>query len=358
MLDFCVQFRCNGQWGSGVLLQLNDTERDCIMTAAHCLEGYSKLEDIKFEKQDYQVISILKGNKDIFDVAYIFIEKQNELSFKPCNISDIECLSMEKIKVLGYPGINVGQTIKYQELNCVYVVKQDNTIKLRVTDNIESFFVEAKILIDGMSGGPVYVEKNGIIYIIGILSKATHPNFEFREINIMPFQAIIDQLRGIGIEICFQQTESILADIIERIDPGYEEWKKLTGHKDRTYKQKILDVCSDYNERRLNRFSRKIVDANLELEGLTFKQKGALLYRIFSGANDVQVELVEEGVKQLSEDDINKWIKKYTEAAKEMIRIKSVDYDYPRKNDDLINKTVIKLIDECYLSFDEEGLIE
>lgn len=359
MLDFIVQFYCGGEWASGVFVKLEDEERDCIITAAHCLEGYSDKEDIKFQNKDYQVISVLPGDKDIFDVAYIFIEKQVRLDFQPYNINDRESLSMEKIKILGYPGIKIDKPIKYAELNCTCAAwREANIINIRVTDSIESLYVEGKILIDGMSGGAAYIEQNSNIYLIGIISKVVHSNFEYKEISIIPFQIIINHLNEIGIHICFQQTESVLADIIERIDPGYEEWRKLEGRKDRTYEQKILDVCSEYNERRLKRFSRKIADANLELERLPTRQKAALLYRIFRGANDAQFELVEQGIKELSEEEILEWLEEYSKAAQEMIITKSSDYDYPLRNEDLIRNSVIKLIDECYLSFDEEGLIE
>lgn len=358
ILDFCIQFRCSGQWGTGILVKLNDLERDCIITAAHCLEEYSEPENIEIIGLKYKVIEVLKGDKNIFDVGFIFIEKQENISFMPCYIRDIKCLSMEQIKIIGYPGMKVDKAIKYEILNFIYAGDYKDIIRMKLIDNIESLYCEPKPLIDGMSGGPVYIEKNGIIYMVGILSKTTHDNFEFREVDIISFKSIVKHLMDMSISVHAEERESIIADIIERIDPGYEEWKKLSGFRDRNYQQKILDVCEGKMSRRLNRFSRNIADANLEIEALTAKQRGALLYRVFRGANNAQVELVDKELEKLSEEDIFFWLKKYAEEAQKMIKIKSMDYDYPLKNDDLIENIVVKLIDECYLSFDEKGLIE
>lgn len=358
LLDFCIQFRCNEQWGTGILVKLDDLERDCIITAAHCLEEYSELKNIEIIGVNYKIIQVLKGNKDMFDVGLIFIEKQPDITFKPYYINDVECLAMEQIEIMGYPGIKVDRAIRYENLKFVYAGNHQDIIRMKLIDNIESLYCEIKPLIDGMSGGPAYIEKAGNIYIVGILSRSTHDDFEFREVDIISFKSIIDYLGKKGIKVHAEERESIIADIIERIDPGYEEWKKLSGFKDRNYKQKISDVCNEKLNRKLSRFSRNIADANTEIAVLSARQRGALLYRIFRGANNVQAELVDEGLEKLTMDDIAFWLNRYAEEAQKVIRIKSTDYDYPLQNNDLIKNIVDKLIDECYLSFDEEGLIE
>lgn len=80
-------------------------------------------------------------------------------------------------------------------------------------------------------------------------------------------------------------------------------------------------------------------------------------YRIFDVCQEELMEFYESREENiLSVSEINSLIERYTNRAVLIIEDKSKDYIYPLKNRDILRKTVLALIDECYLSFDKEGI--
>ena len=80
-------------------------------------------------------------------------------------------------------------------------------------------------------------------------------------------------------------------------------------------------------------------------------------YRDFEICQKELLDFCDENEKkEISHTDINNLITNYTEQAYKVIEERTKDYSYPFKNKDTLKKIVLALIDECYLSFDENGI--
>ncbi|RZJ84241.1 MAG: hypothetical protein EOO20_21485 [Chryseobacterium sp.] len=83
----------------------------------------------------------------------------------------------------------------------------------------------------------------------------------------------------------------------------------------------------------------------------------AIKYRVFEECQTELIEFLDQHEDgQLSNDAIAEMIGRFTDRAIEIIKVKSKSYRYPVIDDDLMQKIVLDLINECYLSFDEEGI--
>ena len=78
----------------------------------------------------------------------------------------------------------------------------------------------------------------------------------------------------------------------------------------------------------------------------------------FFAANERQLELILEGKDKLEQREVDEWIERYTDYAKEIIDQKSEDYNYPLKSKEIINGIVLNLLNNCFISFDEKGYYE
>lgn len=350
-----MMIECVGEKGTGVLISSRSTEYDYILTAKHCLKKYKNPSDIVFiEEKTLKVLDVFKH--DTYDIAIIKIEKSNEVSF--FNFIDYEELKKYngKIFLFGYPNIARDNDIKSCKIICKYNSRIDNVIRLEVLREISSFKKSAIELLEGMSGGPVYIEKNDKVIFVGIYYKNSFEDFAYRYIDIIPLniiKEILTKFNLLDLNLGFCDTL-----IEENIDPLYAEYDKLATDDHRNLKEKIVNVSPEYNNRKIRLLSRKVANTAIEIDKLTFKRKAALLYRVFTSANEKQLELLEECKKTLTEEEIDFWINNFTNYAKEIIEEKSQDYKYPLKSRDIINGVVLQLINDCYISFDEEGFYD
>lgn len=136
-----------------------------------------------------------------------------------------------------------------------------------------------------------------------------------------------------------------------------EEWERTTPTDIRNITYKLKSVCSDIQQARITKYCRDIASGKIELSLHSERYVSAMKYRIFEVCQDELIEYYETRTdSQLSVSEINEILDKYTNRAFEIIEDKSKDYIYPLKNKDILKKIVLALIDECYLSFDEEGI--
>ncbi|MPM32979.1 hypothetical protein SDC9_79546 [bioreactor metagenome] len=348
---YSIMIECSGENGSGVFMSSKSTEHDYIVTAKHCLKSYKNKSDIIFPGNTFMVSDVFIH--DTLDTAIIQVEKSNEVSlFSFINIEDLKKYN-GNIYIYVYPNIIRGEKIKYCKLDCKYNGSTDNLIRLEVLKEISTFREPAIKLLEGMSGCPVYIEKDGIVIFIGIYYENSHKDFAFRHINIIPLDVINNMimhhnLADLNLSFCSEL-------IIEDLDPLYSNYDELVIDDFRNLKDKISDVSPEYNKMKIRLLSRKLADATYEIDKLPNKIKSALLYRVFTAANEKQCELVIDNKKILSENEIDIWFDKYTNYAKEIIDEKSEDYKYPLKSRNIIKGAVLQLIDNCYISFDEKG---
>lgn len=141
-----------------------------------------------------------------------------------------------------------------------------------------------------------------------------------------------------------------------KFDPNFEEWSSILLEKEemndvRNLKEKILDVCEFFPERSLKILNREATTAKSEIKILNTKQLNALKFRVYeSMGNFFENECVfnenytKEGLKEIIRS-----LKTY--AINDIQDLKK-DYDYGLKNEIIIEKIVVMLIDECFYSFE------
>lgn len=141
-----------------------------------------------------------------------------------------------------------------------------------------------------------------------------------------------------------------------KFDPNFEEWSSILLEKEeekdvRNLKEKILDVCESFPDRSLKFLSREATTAKSEIKSLNTKQLNALKFRVYESMGDFfeyQCELKENYTKEELKEIIG-LLKTY---AINGIQDLKKDYDYGLKNEKIIEKIVIMLIDECFYSFE------
>ena len=348
---YSIMIECSGEKGSGVFMSSKSPEYDYIMTAKHCLKTYKKNSDIIFLNDTF-IVKYVFIHKTL-DLAIIQVEKSKESSFFSfINIQELRDYK-ENIYIYGYPRVLREDRIKHCKLECKHDASTDNLIRLEVLKEIFTFRDPAIKLLEGMSGCPAYIEKDGVVIIIGIYYENSHKDFAYRHINIIPLDTIQEVIRDRNLE---DLNLSFCSELInEDLDPLYVNYDKLVRDDFRNLKDKIIDVSTNYNNKKIGFLSRKVGNTILEIDKLSYQRKSALLYRVFLSANEKQLDLVLENNKSFTENEVDNWIDKYTDYAKEIIDDKSEEYKYSLKSRDIIKGIVLQLIDNCYISFDEIG---
>ncbi len=135
-------------------------------------------------------------------------------------------------------------------------------------------------------------------------------------------------------------------------------WKNLDDTDDiRNFEDKIKAVNNTIWEKRINKYFMDIASGKAELESYDERDVSAMKYRIFEVCQNELLEFCDSRKDaSLTKIDIDSLISKYTDQAVEIIGERSKDYKYPVRNRDILRKIVLALIDECYLSFDENGV--
>ena len=175
-------------------------------------------------------------------------------------------------------------------------------------------------------------------------------------LKIIPNSNLTD-LKEIS-ELLYRDIISNIPDIRKHDDStASEEWNNTTPTDIRNISDKVKSVCSTIQEARIIKYCRDIASGKVELSRHSERYISAMKYRIFEVCQDELIDFIESKTDgKLTFSEINILIDKYTERAMVIIEDKSKDYIYPLKNRDIIRKVVLALIDECYISFDKEGI--
>lgn len=140
------------------------------------------------------------------------------------------------------------------------------------------------------------------------------------------------------------------------LDPIYELWEQMEKPTDkRNIREKILDVCANYDQRKLSIIARKIASVKIELHNIDIKEKGSFQYRIFEACYESLYSLLTAHEDDVKPEIIEQWLDGLYNVAQRHLVDKSKDYSYPIKSQDTIKNTILELFDSCYLSFNIEG---
>lgn len=137
-----------------------------------------------------------------------------------------------------------------------------------------------------------------------------------------------------------------------------EEFDNLKRKDARNFSDKILAVCPEIYKYRIIKYARDIASGEAELSKFSERDVRSMKYRVFEVCQEELINFCEinDNRDSLDHSRIDTLIEKFTVKACLIIEQKSKDYNYPFRNEDLLRKVVLALINECYLSFDEEGI--
>lgn len=200
----------------------------------------------------------------------------------------------------------------------------------------------------GLSGSGSFIVNDDKLYLIGILKSVKGDEAANNDIKCCPMTKIIEK---IGIESYDISTDTFGDDW------GSDKFGTLDITDPRNLIEKIQAVNSTVSERRIKKYCRDLALGKSELSNILERDLSAIKYRVFEACQKELVEFIDrDNSGQLSNDEINGMISTFTQKAIGIIQVKSKSHKYPILDDDLMQKVVLDLINDCYLSFDEEGI--
>lgn len=154
------------------------------------------------------------------------------------------------------------------------------------------------------------------------------------------------------IELVFNRSNSSESALIA--DPVWEIWSKMPKSDSRNIRDKIIDVCSGYNEKKIGQHALKVARSMIEQSSFSSdKSLLSLKYRVFEHCQDVLIKYLETKEEDftLSEKEIDELLKSLNEEANSVIASLSTKYNYTHNNQKLIDGLILELFDSCYLAF-------
>jgi len=341
--------------GSGTLVK--GLEDFFVITAYHCVFGiedqFVKLgvDSIIIEFQEtynssFNLIPVLEVVASDKDQDWVVLKVQ----FDDTNSEFPEIMVVTTFKkdmpvnFTGFQSFNEeeGRTFKCRVLN--EISRGEFRITLAEQDTFKGGADDAL----GLSGSGAFIVHKGKLYLIGILKSVKGDEAANNDIKCCPMTQMIDY---IGLQV-FEISKDVTSDFW-----GSDMFGTLSITDIRDLTEKLKSVNRDISERRTKRYCKDLALGKSELSNLLERDLSAIKYRIFEACQTELVAFIDQNNSvQLSNDEIDQLIARFTKKAIDIISIKSKVHQYPMLDDDLIRKLVLDLINECYLSFDEKGI--
>ncbi len=351
IFDILAQVVCKVNCGdkSGTAFLVNEK---LALTAYHVVNG-----------RDAIVLSLNAGNGEIeailhedvcekykrLDVALLKLAHNVEIE-QYLEIMEQKISVGDKWVTRGYPSAknSTGDNLYTDDNRIIQVLTTLQKGKINVQLDLDRKFATY----EGLSGAPLIVDGK----IVGIINTELKESYHSKELNGLTVQYFKGLLEAGGLSV--MEGGALRED--DRLDHfGCEKWEETKPSDVRNFSDKITAVCNGITKRRIGNYCKLIANGKAELSRYSEHDIRAMKYRIFEGCQDDLLDFVEKECKeQLSIDEVSDLIELYTQKAEQIIKDRSQDHSYPLYNNDILKKIVLDLIDECYLSFDEEGLYE
>jgi hypothetical protein len=341
--------------GSGTLMKV--PEGFVVLTAYHCVFGdedqflYNPISDICVESQaafngsfaGHTVTKVLAFNRDE-DWALLAVDYQyQDTCFPPVVIAKNFKIETP-VNFKGFQHIDPDHGRSFKAMVLDETANNEFRITLSRGDNFRGGADDAK----GLSGSGAYIIADDKLYLIGILKSVNGDDAANNDIKCCPVSCIEGFLK------------EGMHDL--RSDSSFDDWAnrkfgEVVLSDPRDLIDKIKAVSPNISTVRIKKYCRELALGKEELGHLLERDLSALKYRIFEACQDDLIDFVEaSGDSEMLAEDINLLLNIFTKKAAEILRIKSQKYKYPILDEDLLKKVVLDLINECYLSFDKEGI--
>ena len=248
------------------------------------------------------------------------------------------------VNFTGFQALNENEGRTFNSLVINSISLNEFRITLSERDSFKGGADDAR----GLSGSGAFIVNEGKLYLIGILKSVKGDEAANNDIKCCPMTMLAEK---IGLK-SYDISTDIFGD-----DWGSEEFGTINPSDTRNLIEKIKAVNSTVSERKINRLCRDLALGKAELSSILERDLSAIKYRVFEACQSELVDFIEKdnsGI--LSTEQLTDLLAKFTAKAIEIIQIKSKMYKYPILDDDLMQKLVLDLINDCYLSFDEEGV--
>jgi hypothetical protein len=343
--------------GSGTLVK--GSNGFFVVSAYHCLFGDNDqfvnfgIEFFAIERQEafnspFETVAITK---------LVLSDKLNDWAILKVDFDDAdnsfpEILTSESFKLdtpvqfTGFQALNKEEARRFKSRVLNGITRNEFKITLAEQDNFQGGADDAK----GLSGSGAFVINDGRLYLLGILKNVKGDEASNNDIKCCSMTNMIDIIGLVSVDI----STDTFGD-----DWGSDMFVKLDISDVRNLEDKIRAVNSTISDRRISRLCRDLALGKAELSNLLDRDLSAIKYRIFEACQQELVDFVDQDNSgQLSNDQINLILDRFTQKAVDIIDVKSKSHKYPILDADLMRKVVLDLINDCYLSFDEEGIYE
>ena len=147
------------------------------------------------------------------------------------------------------------------------------------------------------------------------------------------------------------------AKVQEKLDPIHLKWDKIECNDIRDLNAKILAVCPEYAEDLLEELNEDYIDGSFEQhQHPDVREVKAYNYRIYKVCQRIVNRTIKDTDNSFSSEDINMILEELTIEAEKTILDKAKTYKIPYLDRDMVRKTILILLEECFLAFDDRGV--
>jgi len=331
--------------GSGIVLKFESDKKSYVLTAYHniesSVENNEEIELLNDKNESYLIIGKPYCNVD-YDFALLEISYINQDI--PIVKDEKNISPDDKIMFMGYPDKGEGRrkdlSGKVNEWN-----QTKTAVKVIEEDMKGSFVVKEKTneVIVGFSGSGVFKKDGQKLSLIGILKSSPEEDFDYKEMSCVP------------ISIIWKFIENHKLAELNFSNPSIIAWNEIEP-KERNLEDK-LKVCSDIRPARISKYIRMVAVGKGEQSMYSQRDISSIKYMIWEECHEELMDFIDED-KLLTFEEMKNLMNRYLSKAKQIIDDKREEYRYGNFSNDIIEKIILDLIDECYLSFDEEGIYE
>ncbi|MFL0146653.1 hypothetical protein, partial [Tenacibaculum maritimum] len=203
---------------------------------------------------------------------------------------------------------------------------------------------------EGISGAPLIVNDK----IIGIINSELIEKQESKELcalSIKHLEKILQEKCGIIIN---DEIEAKELDTVAKTS-----YEGLIINDKRNLPEKLQETCTTISDSWVKLYCREHATGKLEINRYKDQDISAIKFRVFEICQRKLMDFVDKNKEEeLSRDQIEKLISKFSKKGVKVLKERSTQYNYPVNNKGFMRKIVLDLINDCFLSFDKKGIYD
>lgn len=351
--DVIFQVECGGEKGTAFLISEN-----LMVTSFHVVDESSAGEEIvlineKYGRMTGKVNSLVTNVFKVMDVAVLNVSKNIAASNYVKMATSKNIPESTKWYTRGFLGAKGSDGLNILPMGSNTITSSYDTLsETRSNYDIDLSMDREWNSYEGMSGSPLMIDG----YAYGVITTETKQGGEAKEISALSTKHYAALIRDLGVTV-------IDKEILD-LEPEYdiaanESYELINNYDPRSLSDKLINVCKEIRNVRVQQYSRGAVNSNIELDKFPRQRVNALKYRIFEACQKILLTKIENGLEpNLTVEQVENILDDFSDEAFRIINVLTEDYIYPIKNRESIKNAILSLIDDCYLAFDEEGLYE